>query len=64
MVKSFNLSFNDVLYDMSYANILLYSSVLPSYSETKEGAGKEEEVIDADDPDNAELIHKIISESQ
>ena len=38
---------------MSYVNIILYSSVLPSYDDKKE-----EEIINADDPANREAIQK------
>lgn len=38
---------------MSYANMILYSSVLPTYDDKKE-----EEVIDADDPANRRAVQK------
>jgi len=38
---------------MSYANTILYSSVLPSYDDLKE-----EETINADDPRNRSKIRK------
>jgi hypothetical protein len=36
MVKGFNLPIDYVLYDMSYANMIMYGSVLPSYNNKKE----------------------------
>ena len=38
---------------MSYANMILYSSVLPTFDDKKE-----EEAINADDPANKEAVHK------
>jgi hypothetical protein len=47
------------LYDISYANIILYSSVIPSYGgKDKEEGGNEE--INADDPANADKINAAI----
>lgn len=42
---------------MSYANVILYSSVLPSYGESKE---EKEKVINGDDPKNMEEYNKIL----
>lgn len=39
---------------MSYANLLMYSSVIPGYEDEEK-----EEVIDADDPRNQEKINKL-----
>lgn len=60
MAKAYNLPFDYVLHKMSYANMVLYSSVLPSYSTEKE----QEETIDADDPENKELINQILHDYQ
>lgn len=60
MVKAYNLSIDYVLYDMSYANILLYGAVLPSFDNEKTEVGESEEVIDADDPANREKVRKIL----
>jgi hypothetical protein len=32
VAKSYNLTFDYVLYELSYANMLMYSAVLPQYS--------------------------------
>lgn len=40
---------------MSHSNLILYSSVLPTYDSKKEGDKK---VINADDPNNREEIKK------
>lgn len=49
---------------MSYANMILYSSVLPSYQSKKSKdsgkKGKDEDVIDADDPKNKELVKNAL----
>lgn len=53
MAKSFGVSFDYVLYDLSYYNMLMYGFATPSYSGKKE---KEEEQwddsIDANNPAN------------
>lgn len=52
-----------VLYDMSYANLLMYSSVIPSYNSKsdngkKGGSGKK---VNADDPKNNKEVLRILS---
>lgn len=48
---------------MSYANMVLYGAVLPSYHTKDKGAGgtgaKKQEVIKADDPRNKEKVRQI-----
>ena len=56
--KSYNLTPDYVLHEMSYANISLYSSVLPSYDD--ETGDKGERVIKADDPKNKDLVNSIL----
>lgn len=51
------MTFDYILYDLSYANLVLYSSVLPSYDDEKD-----EDVINADDPRNKEKIRKLLYE--
>jgi hypothetical protein len=67
VVKALGLQIDYVLYEMSYANLTLYSASLPTYSKPKKdaGAGKSEEkdIIKADDPQNRELLRKIIDQS-
>ena len=42
---------------MSYANVIMYGSVLPSYNSEKE---KKEDNINADDPKNKDKIRNIL----
>ena len=42
---------------MSYANMVMYSSVLPGHDDAKP---KEDEVISGDDPANVERINKLL----
>jgi hypothetical protein len=60
-MKAFNLPPEYVLYDLSYANILLYSAVLPSYDTGREKS-KDSDTIRADDPENKEQVRKILFE--
>ncbi len=58
VAKSFpQLTFEYILYEFSYVNLVLYSSVLPSYDDEKT-----EDVINADDKKNAEMIRKLLYE--
>lgn len=43
---------------MSYANTIMYSSVLPSYDDEKE----DQKTINADDPRNRDAIRKELYE--
>ncbi|MDR0429366.1 MAG: hypothetical protein LBH58_02665 [Tannerellaceae bacterium] len=60
IVKSYNLPIDYVLYEMSYANMIMYASVLPGYSDKNKGAGKDNEVINADDPKNRDKVRSIL----
>lgn len=60
-MKAFNLPPEYVLYDLSYANILLYCAVLPSYDTDREKS-KDSDTIRADDPENKEKVRKILFE--
>jgi len=55
VAKGYNLTPDYVLYKMSYANTILYGSVLLSSDEVKEPAKK---LINADDPANRDEIRK------
>lgn len=47
---------------MSYANVIMYSAVLPSYDAKKKKDGKNREpqkVIKADDPSNRDEVRKF-----
>ncbi|MCC8154803.1 MAG: hypothetical protein LIP01_11760 [Tannerellaceae bacterium] len=46
------MSFNDVLYNLSYQNLIMYSSVLPSYDDEKDEEPEFDELLDANNPDN------------
>lgn len=51
-----------VLYEMSYANMALYSAVLPSYRKPKDKDGKKRgrrKAVKVDDPGNREKLRKI-----
>lgn len=50
------MAFDYALYDVSYANIILYGAVLPSYKSKKNQAENGKMVIDANDPANNEII--------
>ena len=60
MVKGFGVGFDEVLYGMSYANIVLYSASLPTYRGKGE---KDDEVIQGDDPRNKERLRAILFNS-
>lgn len=58
MAKSFSLDFDRVLYDLSYANILMFSATLPTYTAHKDKAQSKE--INGDDPANNYILDSII----
>jgi len=58
MAKGYTLTFDYVLYKMSYANLILYSSVLPGYDDDKKA--EEEEIINADDPKNVKKVREAL----
>lgn len=61
MVKAYNLPIDYVLYDMSYANMIMYGAVLPNYSDKKnKKKEKNQEIIKADNPTNNARVRKII----
>lgn len=64
VAKAYNLSFEYVLYELSYKNLIMFSAVLPSYDfDSKDDKkAKEVETFDAGDPANIELI-KAFSET-
>ena len=65
MVKVFNLTPSHVLYEMSYANLILYSASLPSYKkpDRQSGEGAEDKAFNGDDPDQQAEIDKLFDES-
>ena len=56
LAKSYNLPFDYILHRMSYANLVMYSSVLPHYGDSKKGNG---ETINADDPRNKNALKDL-----
>jgi hypothetical protein len=60
IVKGFNFSLDYVLYEMSYANIIMYGSVLPSYNSRQKDSEGRADVIRADDPKNRNIVKKIL----
>lgn len=58
VAKAYNLSLDYVLYNMSYANMILYGAVLPSYGRDK---GKRQDVIKVDDPRNKDKVKAIFA---
>ncbi len=66
MVKAFNLSIDYILYEMSYANMRLYSASLPIFRKPKDQSGKgkgDDRVINGDDPAMQAEINKLFDES-
>ena len=64
VAKAYTLPFDYVLYDMSYVNVIMYSSVLPSYKgkskeDGKKGGGEPQKVIKADDPANRDEVRRF-----
>jgi hypothetical protein len=45
---------------MSYANMIMYNSVLPSYDSKKSEGDGQEDVIDADDQKNKDRVRKML----
>lgn len=55
------MTFDYVLHDMSFANIRLYSAVIPEYrSKAKGKGGKDERIINADDPRNRDIYMRFV----
>ena len=59
--KAYTLPFDYVLFDMSYANVIMYSAVLPSYDPKKKDkkSGEPQKVIKDDEPANREEGRKV-----
>lgn len=58
------MSFDYVLHEISYENLLLYSAAIPSYDAKKSDKQEKEkgkgEIINGDDPRNKDLVKAII----
>lgn len=62
-MKAFNLPIDYVLYDISYANLMLYGASLPTYQPNKEkGKEDKDEVINGDDPNSIDKIIAMFDE--
>lgn len=62
VVKGYNLPLDYVLYEMSYANMIMYGAVIPSYNggRRRGKGGRDEEVIKADDPRNRAKVRRLL----
>ena len=62
IAKAYALTPDYVLYEMSYANVIMYSAVLPSYNtkDDKEHKREKQKVINASDPNNREQIRQFL----
>lgn len=58
------MPFRDVLFNMSYNNVIMYGAVIPSFRKGYEGKKKEqeEEVIKVDDPKNRQRVIELINQ--
>ena len=60
-MKGFGMTVEQALYDISYANIIMYGATLPSYS-SKKGGSLNEKNIDASDPKNKQRVIEAITQ--
>lgn len=61
VAKAYGLTPDYVLYEMSYANCIMYSAVLPSYKRKGNGqGGGEQDRIDVDDPRNRDKVKRFL----
>lgn len=61
-MKWYRVPFDYVIYDMSYANVILYGAVIPSFDSDRDKDGKpkkNEKVIDATDPANKDMVKNL-----
>lgn len=54
------MPFRDILYNISYANLILYGAVIPSIDSDGKGRNRKN-VLDAQDPENREMYLNLIS---
>ena len=57
MAKAYNLTFDYILYKMSFANVRLYNAVLPSFSAKKDGKKDTGIILNGDDPNNQDAVY-------
>ena len=60
MAKAYNLTFDYILYKMSFANVRLYNAVLPSFSAKKDGKKDTGIILNGDDPNNQDAVNNAI----
>lgn len=63
-MKTYNLSWHEVVHGISYPNLILLSAVIPDYdSDSKDNDNAHTTQIRADDPQNnlriRQLLHKL-----
>lgn len=67
MAKGFNLPIDYVLYDMSYANAIIYGATLPSYEshdEREKNKKKDEKVIKVGDRQSMGKVAEFLRKHQ
>lgn len=57
VAKAFNLRFTEVIYGVSYANVVLYTSTLPTYDSEE----KTDDEINMNDPKNKDRVSELIN---
>lgn len=57
MIKGFNLPIDYILYELSYANLIMLSATLPSYDKEEK---EEEEVLDMSNPSDQARIDQLL----
>lgn len=57
MIKGFNLPIDYILYELSYANLIMLSATLPSYDKEEK---EEEEVLDMSNPNDQARIDQLL----
>ncbi len=61
-MKGFGMTVEQALYEISYANIIMYGATLPSYSSSrKDGGSLKDANIDASDPSNKQKVIDAIN---
>ncbi len=60
-MKTYRLSWHAVVHEISYANLILLSSVIPDYDSTKtDGETSGKLCLRADDPANRDRIKQLL----
>lgn len=55
------MTIDDVLYGLSYANLVMLSATLPTYDSPKTGKNDGQEVINASDPQNRQRVKEFFN---